>query len=60
MQAVLGVTVPREEIMISMLNLKDDGSARKLGICPNSGNTACHLPAALPRQTLLCVIQIEA
>ena len=34
MQAVLGMTVPREEIMTNMLNLKVDGNARKLEIAP--------------------------
>jgi hypothetical protein len=59
MQAVLGMTVPREEIMTNMLNLKVDGNARILEICPNSGNTTCHLAAAHPRQALLYVIQME-
>lgn len=56
MQAVLGMTVPHEEIMISKLNLKADGNASKLGICTNSGDTTCDLVAAHPRQALLYVI----
>jgi hypothetical protein len=38
-------------------NLQVDGNARKLGICPSSGNTTCHLVAAHTRQALR--IQVE-
>lgn len=41
MQAVVEKTLPLEKIVIHILNLKVDGNARKLGICPNSGNTTC-------------------
>lgn len=47
------MTMPREEIMISML--KVDRNSKKLGISPNSRNTTCHLAAAHPRQALLYV-----
>jgi len=59
MQAVLGMTVPRENIMICMLDLRVDRNAREHGISPNSKNTTCHLAAAHPRQALLYEIQME-